>query len=304
METVDLNVSATLRNRKFLALLAIALLVTYALPFPLINGPLHDYSRLKRIMERMTKENDAIVCHNVLDTNPDFFGSHGMKCDDEYYRPNESTVTVGDLIVYEDTYNEYLRAREDLKRGLPVFIFFAIFVFLAMLGFGYAMVDFAVGLSAGTERRLQDSLTSGLRAIPALAASEILVLIVLLLVLILLAIPMALLGPFSNVLVGLVASPAFALVVPAYYSTKNIGLIEEIWRVVKKNTGGYFALGAGLVLVDGLMILQYNLGLGIWTLPVMIMIGAVRYPLNSLGALKVYLDTEREEETSNEEKET
>lgn len=53
-----------------------------------------------------------------------------------------------------------------------------------------------------------------------------------------------------------------------------------------------------------MMVLQYNLGLGIWTLPPMIMIGTVRYPLNSLGALKAYLDTEREEETSNEEKET
>ncbi|NJE60786.1 hypothetical protein [Thermococcus sp. 21S7] len=303
METVSLDVSATLRNRKFFALLLLALLVTYALPFPLINGPLQTYSRLREITERMTKENDAIVCHRVLDTNPDFFESHGMKCDDEYYRPNESTVTAGDLIVYEDTYNEYLRTREDLKRGLPAFILFAIFVFLVTLGFGYSMVDFAVGLSAGTERRLRDSLTSGLRAIPALAASEILVFVVLLLVLILLAIPMVLLGPFSNVLAGLVVSPAFALVVPAYYFTKNISLIGEIWRVVKRNTGGYFALGAGLVLVDGLMVLQYNLGLGIWTLLIMVMIGAVRYPLNSLGALKVYLDTGREEETSNGEKE-
>ena len=175
MESVHLDVPSTLRDRRFLALLAIALLVTYALPFPIINDVLQDYSRLKGVMERMAKENDATVCHRVLSTNPDFFSSHGMRCDEEYYRPNESTVTTGDLIVYEDTYREYLRAREALKRDLPALVLLVIFAFLAMLGFGYAMIDFAVGVSTGDEKGVKDTLLSGLRAVPTLAVSEFLV---------------------------------------------------------------------------------------------------------------------------------
>ena len=303
MEPIHLDVSSTLRDRRFLALLAIALLVTYVLPFPFVSSSIQDYSRLKDVTERMAKENDAIVCHNVLDTNPDFFSSHGMECDEKYYRPNESTVTVDGLRVYEDTYLEYLKAREALKRDLPPLVLFVIFVFLATLGFGYAMIDLAVGLSTGNEKGLKDSLISGLRAVPALAISAFLVFVVLLLILILLAIPIALLGLLGTILAGLVASPALALVLPAYYFTKNVWTVGEIWRVVKKNTGGYFALGIALVVVDELMTLQYNLGLGIWMLPLMILIGAVWYLLNSLGALKVYLDAKREEERNNGEKE-
>jgi len=303
MEPIHLDVSSTLRDRRFLALLAIALLVTYVLPFPFVSSSIQDYSRLKDVTERMAKENDAIVCHNVLDTNPDFFSSHGMECDEKYYRPNESTVTVDGLRVYEDTYLEYLKAREALKRDLPPLVLFVIFVFLATLGFGYAMIDLAVGLSTGNEKGLKDSLISGLRAVPALAISAFLVFVVLLLILILLAIPIALLGLLGTILAGLVASPALALVVPAYYFTKNVWTVGEIWHVVKNNTDGYFALGITLVVVDGLATLQYNLDLGIWMLPLMILIGAVWYPLNSLGALKVYLDAEREEDRNNGEKE-
>lgn len=112
MEPIHLDVSSTLRDRRFLALLAIALLVTYVLPFPFVSSSIQDYSRLKDVTERMAKENDAIVCHNVLDTNPDFFSSHGMECDEKYYRPNESIVAVDGLRVYEDTYLEYIKARE------------------------------------------------------------------------------------------------------------------------------------------------------------------------------------------------
>lgn len=303
MEPIHLDVSSTLRDRRFLALLAIALLVTYVLPFPFVSSSIQDYSRLKDVTERMAKENDAIVCHNVLNTDPDFFSSHGMECDEKYYRPNESTVTVDGLRVYEDTYLEYLKAREALKRDLPPLMLLGIFTFLLMLGFGYAMIYFAVGLSNGNGKGLKDTLISGFRAVPALALSEILVFAIVLLLLMLMIILMAFLGPLTIILAGFVTAPALALVVPAYYFTKNVWTVGEIWHVVKNNTDGYFALGIALVVVDGLATLQYNLDLGIWMLPLMILIGAVWYPLNSLGALKVYLDAEREEDRNNGEKE-
>ncbi|WP_258084704.1 hypothetical protein [Thermococcus thermotolerans] len=283
--------ATTLKNRKFLALLLTALLVTYVLPFPLINGFLQDYSRLKQIRERMLRENEAIVCHNVFDVNPDFFGSHGMECNDEYYRPDERTATVDGLTVYQDTYYEYLKAKRNLQRELRAFVLFVIFAFLTLLGFSYAMVDLAVGLSEGNEKRPLESILSGLRSIPALVASEILVFIVMILVLMLLAIPIAVLGPFGGFVAGLIASPAFALVVPAYYFTKKIGPVGEIWGVVKGNPGGYFTLGLGLAVLETLTVLGYGTYFGIGTLLLMLMVGGLRYLLGSLGALWVYLDT-------------
>ncbi|ASJ04278.1 hypothetical protein [Thermococcus barossii] len=291
MGTGGVDVFETLRSRKFLALLAIALLVTYVLPFPFIHGFLRDYSRVREIRERMVKEDEAITCHDVFDADPSFFGSHGMKCSDEYYRPGERTVTVDGFWVYEDTYHEYLRAKRNLREELPAFVIFVIFAFLSFLGFSYAMVDLAVGLAGENGRRLKEVLLSGLRAIPALVAAEILVFIVLVLVLILLAIPMAIFGPLGSFMAGLIAAPAFALVVPAYYFTKEIGLIGEIWRVARNNPGGYFTLGLGLAVLDTLMVFQYHTYLGIGTLFLMLIIGGPRYLLNSLGALWVYLDT-------------
>ncbi|WP_297091921.1 hypothetical protein [Thermococcus sp.] len=295
MKTVSLNVSATLRNRKFISLLFVALLVTYVFPFPFISGFLQDYSRLKEIRERMAQENDAIVCHNVFDVNPEFFGSHGMRCNDNYYRPDERTVTVDGLSVYRDTHHEYLDAKKNLRRELPPFVVFVVFVFLALLWFSYAMVDFAVELSEGNERRPFESMLSGLRSIPALVASEILVFIAMILVLILLAIPIALLGPFGGFIAGLIASPAFALVVPAYYFTKKIGPVGEIWRIAKGNPGGYFTLGLGLAVLEALTALEYENYLGIGALFLMLIVGGLRYLLSSLGALWVYLDTPPEE---------
>ena len=299
MGTVDLDVESTLKNRKFLSLLLLALLVTYLIPFPLISGALQDYSHLKAIHERMVKENDAIVCHNVLDTNPDFFSSNGMKCDDTYYRPNESTVSSGDLLVYEDTYNEYLRAEEALKSDIPDFGAFVLIAFLSTLLFSYAMVDFAVGLSEGLEKNPLECIVSSLRALPYLVAAEILVLIVLVFIVILLAILLSIFGLLREVVVGLIAAPAFALVVPAYYFTRNVEVVGTIWGVAKRNAAGYLALGAGLTLIDIIMAFQYNLSLGIWTRPLMILLGSIRYPLNSLGALKVYLDAEVEKDVEN-----
>ncbi|WP_157628428.1 hypothetical protein [Thermococcus thioreducens] len=265
--------------------------MTYALPFPLINGFLQDYSRLKHIRERMLRENEAIVCHNVFNADPDFFGSHGMKCDEDYYRPNEQTVNVDGLSVYEDTYYEYLEAKKNLREELPTFVIFVIFEFLSFLWFSYAMVDFAVELPRENEKRISDSILSGLRSLPALVTSEILVFFVMILVLILLAIPIALLGPFGGFITGLIASPAFALVVPAYYFTGNIAPVGEIWRVAKGNPGGYFTLGLGLSVVETLAIVGYTTYLGLGTPFMMLITGSLRYLLSSLGALGVYLDT-------------
>lgn len=136
-----------------------------------------------------------------------------------------------------------------------------------------------------------------------LALSEILVFAIVLLLLMLMIILMAFLGPLTIILAGFVTAPALALVLPAYYFTKNVWTVGEIWHVVKNNTDGYFALGITLVVVDGLATLQYNLGLGIWLLPLLVILGAVWYLLNSLGALKVYLDAKREEDRNNGEKE-
>lgn len=297
MNAVELNLSAILKNRKFLTLFFIALLVTDVLPFPLINGFLQDYSKVREIREQMARENDAIVCHRVLNTDPDFFGSHGMKCNEEYYRPNEKTVGVDGLVVYEDTYWKYLKAKKDLRGKLPDLAVFVILGFISLLWFSYALIDFMVGLARGNEKGLLEPIISGLHSLPALVGSEILVFLVMFLVLILLAIPIAIFGPLGGFIAVLISSPAFALVVPVYYFTKNIPPFEEIWRVVKGNTGGYFTLGFGVLVIEILTTMSYHtISIGSGMLFLLILVtGALQYLLWSLGALWVYLDTPLEE---------
>ena len=296
MGTVDLDVVSTLKNRKFLGLLLLALLVTYVIPFPLISGALQDYSHLKAIHERMAKENDAIVCHRVLESSPDLFSSNGMKCDDTHYRPHESTVSFGDLLVYEGTYNEYLRAEEALKSDIPNFVVFVLIVFLSTVLFSYAMVDFAVSLSRGIEKSPLDCIVLALRDLPYLLAAELWTLMVLLFVLILIAIPVSMLGPLGSFLIGLIISPTLALVLPAYYFTRKIEVVGPIWGVIKRNPAGFLGLGAGLALLSTMTSLQYELLSGVWALPMMLFGGLLRYPLGSIGALKVYLDGKGEDE--------
>ncbi|KUH32811.1 hypothetical protein APY94_08480 [Thermococcus celericrescens] len=100
METHSIEIDKTLRSKKFVGLLIAALLVTYALPFPLMSGFMESYGRVKEILRLMKKENEAINCHAVFNFNPDFFGEHGMKCDETYYRPNETTVSCCGMQVY------------------------------------------------------------------------------------------------------------------------------------------------------------------------------------------------------------
>ncbi|ASJ08870.1 hypothetical protein A3L11_06385 [Thermococcus siculi] len=290
METRGIEVERTLKDRKFLGLLVIVLLITYALPFPLISGFLEDYEKTREILKQMEQENDAITCHQVYSVNPEFFGSHGMDCDNTYYRPNETTVSCCGMSVYRDTYWEYIRAKDSLRRELPRFIAFVIWVIMSILAFSYALVDAAVK-SQEESFSLKESVLSGFRALPALIASEFIVFLALLLVLIVLAIPLAIFGTIGGILVGILAAPAFALVVPIYYFERKIGPVHEIWKVIRNNTGGYIVLGLLLTLFDTITTLQYGHYLGIGTLLIMIAVGAPRYILNSVGALVVYLGT-------------
>lgn len=297
METHKVELGRTLRSKKLLGLLMIAVLITYAVPFPFITGFLEDYGKVKELQRQMGKENDAITCHMVYSSNPDFFGSHGMRCDDTYYRPNETTVECCGMSVYRDTYQEYLRARDSLGRELPKFVLFVVWVFLSLTAFSYALVDTAVSIYGEKERSLRESILAGIRSLPALIASEIIVFIALILLLILLAIPIAILGIAGTVLVGILAAPAFALVLPIYYFERKIGPVGEIWRIFKNNTGGYLVLGLLAGLLDTVMTVQYDYYLGIGILLIMLAIGVPRYLLNSVGALVVYLEgTNTEEE--------
>ncbi|QDA31045.1 hypothetical protein FH039_04730 [Thermococcus indicus] len=299
METPSIEVDKTLRSKKFVGLLIVALLVTYALPFPLMSGFMESYGRVKEILRLMEKENDAITCHSVFNSNPDFFGSHGMKCDDTYYRPSEPTVSCCGMSVYRDTYWEYLRASSEMREKLPLMVIFAVWAFLTNLSFGYALVDAAVEL-AREEKRALESIKAGLKALPALVAAELLTFVVVLIALVLLAIPIAIFGPFGSFVAGILATPTFALVVPAYYFTGNVGVVGEIWRVARANPGGYFTLGLGLSIVDVFLVLQYEYYMGALTLLILLPLGAVRYVINSLGALWVYVETIPEEEIEGE----
>lgn len=303
METHKVELERTLRSKKLLGLLMIAVLITYAVPFPLITGFLEDYGKIKELQRQMEKENDAITCHAVYSSNPDFFGSHGMRCDDTYYRPNESTVSCCGMSVYRDTYQEYLRAREGLGKELPKFVLFVVWAFLSLTAFSYALVDTVVSLSEEKERSIRESILAGIRALPGLVASEIIVFIALILVLLLLAIPIAILGIAGTVLVGILAAPAFALVIPIYYFKRKIGPVGEIWRIFKNNTGGYIVLGLLAGLLDTIMTIQYDYYLGIGTLLIMLAIGVPRYLLNSVGALVVYLEGTTAEEGPEEPEE-
>ncbi|ASJ06802.1 hypothetical protein [Thermococcus pacificus] len=299
METHEVELGQTLRSKKLLALLLISVLLTYAVPFPFIAGFLEDYGKIKEIKKQMEEENEAIVCHTVYDTDPEFFGSQGMECSDENYRPNESTVSCCGMSVYRDTYQEYLRAREDLGKELPKFVLFVVWVFLSLLAFSYALVEGAVSITNGGEVSLKRSILSGFRALPALVASEFVMFVAIIAVLILLAVPMAILGPLGGILVVILTAPAFALVIPVYYFERKIGPVGEIWRIFKNNTGGYLVLGLLAGIVDLLVAFQYEYYFGIGTLLIMLAIGIPRYVLNSVGALVVYLDgvetLEREE---------
>lgn len=296
METLEIKLKRTLRNKKLLGVLLIAVFVTYAVPFPLIRGVFEDYGKVKELQRQMKKENDAIVCHEVYSTNPGFFGEHGMKCNDEYYKPNETTVGCCGMLVYRDTYADYLRVMEDLRKGLPVFLLFVIWVVISLLAFSYALVDTAVATSKGEERSIGGSILSGIRALPALVVSEFVVFLALLVVLLVLAVPIAILGIAGTMLVETLATPAFALVIPIYYFERRIGPVREIWRVFKNNTDGYLVLGLLSGLLDIAMTLQYNYYLGIGNLLIMLAIGVPRYLLNSVGTLTVYLEGKTGEE--------
>ena len=303
MGTHQIGLERTLRSKKLLSLLIIAALITYALPFPFISGFLEDYGKIKELQRQMEREDNAIACHAVYSSNPDFFGSHGMGCDDTYYRPNESTVSCCGMRIYRDTYREYLLARESLKKELPKFILFLVWVFLSLTAFSYAMVDTAVSLSLEMKRSLGESIFAGIRALPALIVSEIIVFIALLMTLILLSIPIAILGLAGAVLVGILTAPAFALVIPIYYFERKIGPVKEIWEIFKNNTGGYLILGLLAGLLDTIMAIQYDYYLGIGTLLIMLAIGVLRYLLNSVGALVVYLESTPGREGSEEPEE-
>jgi hypothetical protein len=301
METYGVEVGRTLKDRKFLGLLTIALLVTYILPAPLITGFLEGYERIHDILKQMERENDAITCHQVYNANPEFFGSHGMKCDEAYYRPNGTTVSCCGMSVYRETYWEYIRTKDELKRELPKFAIFVVWVVLTLLAFSYALVDTAVKSQEGNVS-LKKSIVSGFRTLPHLIAAEFILFLALLLALIVLAIPIAIFGPVGAVLVGILASPAFALVVPIYYFERKIGPVSEIWEILKNNTGGYIVLGLLLTIVDTIMTMQYELYVGLGTPLIMAAVGAPRYILNSIGALKVYLDGKMATEESREER--
>ncbi|AEK72596.1 transmembrane efflux pump [Thermococcus sp. 4557] len=300
MGTPSIEFDKTLRSKKFMSLLIAALLVTYALPFPLVSGFMESYGMVKEILRLMEKENDAINCHAVFNFDPDFFGGHGMKCDETYYRPNETTVSCCGMQVYRDTYWEYLRASSEMREKLPLMVVFAVWVFLTNLTFSYALVDAAVGLTGDGEKRIIESIKAGLKALPALVAAEILTFVVVLIALVLLAIPIAIFGPFGSFIAGILTTPAFALVVPAYYFTGDVGVVGEIWRVARTNPGGYFTMGLGLSIVDVFLVLQYEYYMGALTLLLLLFLGAVRYVINSPGALWVYVETIPEEEIEGE----
>ncbi|WP_204247195.1 hypothetical protein [Thermococcus celer] len=292
MDTVEVNLVDTLRNQKFISLLLLALLVTYVLPFPFMTNFFHDYSRVKELRDDMIKEHNAIVCHRVLETDPDFFSSQGMKCNDKYYRPDEETVSTGELLVYADTYGKYLEAKRELRRDLPGLKVFAILVFLLSLWFGYSLIDLTVKVSSGYEGGLLGPLLAGLHSLPALVASEALVFAAMFVLLTVFAVPIALFGPVGVLVAGFIVSPAFTLVIPAYYFARRVFPIGEIWRVARGNPGGYLSLGLGLSVVEILTVVAmgYTLSIGLGVLFLVILAaGALHYLLGSLGSLWVYL---------------
>jgi hypothetical protein len=117
------------------------------------------------------------------------------------------------------------------------------------LPFYYALIDAIVSLSRDETISIRRSLTSALRAFPALLASEILTLLVVVM-LFLIAVPLITVGSLAGIIEVIIGSPALVLVVPVYYFTSRVYVLDRIWNVVKNNPGGYIVLGLiGLLFV-------------------------------------------------------
>lgn len=126
-------------------------------------------------------------------------------------------------------------------------------------------------------------------------ASEALVFAAMFVLLTVFAVPIALFGPVGVLVAGFIVSPAFTLVIPAYYFARRVFPIGgEIWRVARGNPGGgYLSLGGlGLSVVEILTVVAmgYTLSIGLGVLFLVILAaGALHYLLGSLGSLWVYL---------------
>ncbi|MBP1912763.1 hypothetical protein [Thermococcus stetteri] len=155
-----------------MGIVLIGVLVVSVLPFPLLADSIRDYSRMHELMDRMTKENDAILCHQTLSMfrdTPNFT----PRCNDEYYREDDEITHCCGLSIYQSTYREYLQTKRELMNDLPKTIVALIWILISAMFFHYALIDAAVSLSKDGDISLRKSLNSALKAFPALLASEV-----------------------------------------------------------------------------------------------------------------------------------
>ncbi|ASJ02740.1 hypothetical protein A3L09_05470 [Thermococcus profundus] len=294
METPRIDIGRTIRDKKFLSLIFIAVLLTSILPFPLLIDFTRDYSKMHELMDRMVKEDDAIACHRTLDIIPNT-RNLTLKCDDEYYHPDERITECCGLSVYQSTYQEYRRVVDRVKRDLPKTIVASIWILLSVLFSYYALIDAAVSISQKKEVSIGEIIRSSLRAFPALIASEVLTFLVVLVLLLIVSIPLIIFGPLARIIEVIIGMPALLLVVPAYYFIRKVYVLDRIWNVVRNNPGGYIVLGiVGLVFAE-LSKLQYYHYFGATTLLLSAAMSTVGLIVYSLGGLEVYLSAEKSE---------
>ncbi|NJE46334.1 hypothetical protein E3E35_02675 [Thermococcus sp. GR7] len=288
----------TLNSWKFWAVLLLAILVTYVLFFPIFKPLMEDYSELKSFEMQMVKEHDAMVCHQIYSMNSGIFERINATCDNEYYRPNISTTTYKGLVVYRDTYEKFQDARrrtlDDLHKVIPLLPLLAVL----MLYFNYVLVDTEYLLMKGTEPALRDALLKGLNSIPGLIIAELTTLLAVFLIGVILAVSLAaIFGELGIMLVAFMIMPALSLVTPTYHFTRLVIPIEEILRTAKRCPGGYTVLGLLIMIVGWLFEAAYTHYLGIWSAAILALLGLVKYMLDSLAALVVYLGGTEEEKT-------
>jgi hypothetical protein len=293
--TPKIDTGRTIRDKKFMGIVFIAVLLISVLPFPLLMDFTRDYSKVHELMDRMTKENDAITCHRTLDMIQNT-QNIALKCNEEYYQPNGRITECCGLSVYQSTYQEYRRTVEQVKRDLPKTIIASIWILVSVLFSYYALIDAAVSISKEKEISVGEVIKSSLSALPGLIASEVLTFLVVVLLLLIVSIPLLILGPLAGIIDVIISGPALLLVVPAYYFTRKIYVLDRIWNVAKNNPGGYIVLGIVGLLFAELSKLQYYHYFGTATVLPSAAIAALGLLVYSLGGLEVYLFAEKGDE--------
>ncbi len=289
-------IDKTFRSWKFWAFLMLAVMMTYVLFFPFFAPLIRDYSELNTLKEKMFEENDAIICYRIYSMDPEIFEKVNTSCPGKYYRPGTPTMEYGGLTVYSDTYQEFLRIRErtmeDIHRAIP----FLLIVALVSIYFNYVLVGVAYRSANGEQVIIKNELVRGINSLPSLLVAELMVLFaVFLLGVTVGALLFAVFRGFGMILVSFLMLPVTSLVAPAYYLTGNIIPLGEIFNAIRNNPAGYLVLALVITILNSAFKAIYSNYIPLWSLLLLAGLGLMKFLVDSVGGLTVYLGGTEEE---------